>query len=157
MMTKHVNTNAPINRFGSFLKSKWMLIGFAWIVAVIGFIGASFVGAISTNNDIRQSKCDAAACISLSRQSSQPEVITVTSGSYVNFNSADDQKHNIALTHSGIQHEDKNRYESGDFNADEAWKVQFKKDGVYTFEDKYNENAEITVIVYNPGKKYEIK
>ncbi|MBC7868820.1 hypothetical protein H7X69_01395 [Candidatus Saccharibacteria bacterium] len=133
------------------------LIGLAGIVSVVSFIGASFVGALGVKTELQQSKCDASVCVSLSRQSSQPEVLTVVSGSYVKFSSADGQKHNVALIHSGIQHEDESRYESGDFNADEAWKVQFKKDGTFTFEDKYNENAEISVIVYTPGKKYEIK
>ncbi len=157
-MTKPMNIDAPFNRLRTFVKSKWRLIGLAGIVAVVSFLGASFAGTLSgTKTQIQQSRCDASACISLSKQSSQPGVITVTSGSYVKFNSGDGQKHNVALIHSGIQHEDENRYESGDFGADEAWKVQFKKDGTYTFEDKYNENAEISVIVYTPGKKYEIK
>lgn len=132
------------------------------LLLAVGLVGliASFTGfyafSSTQNSTVASVRCEVAACISLSKDLSEPQVITVTAGSFVQFNSADGEKHNVALVHSGVQHEDHHRYESGDFKSDEAWKVQFKKDGTYTFADKYNKNIEVSVVVYTPGKDYKI-
>lgn len=101
--------------------------------------------------------CPATACIKLLGKTADPDTITVTTGSYVQFNSADGGKHNMALEHSSIQHDDSSEYESGDFKKDEAWKVQIKQDGAYTFRDKYNPGLKISIVAYTKGKDYKIQ
>lgn len=101
--------------------------------------------------------CPATACIKLLGKTADPDTITVTTGSYVQFNSADSGMHNVALQHSSVQHDDTNEYESGDFKKDEAWKVQIKHDGAYTFRDKYNPGLEINIVAYTKGKDYKVQ
>lgn len=126
------------------------------IVVAIFASGAAFA-AVLTLTQPRKTVCPVSACVALKGKVVEPQTITVTNGSYVQFNSADGQKHNIALSHSAAQHDDPSKYESGDFQADEAWKVQFKSDGAYTFRDKYNEGTEFSVVVYTPGSDYKVK
>ncbi len=129
-------------------------------IGLVMFVGAASFGvfySLANNRKPAPKKCLVEACVSLYTQSADPTVITVTSGSYVQFNSADGKKHNIALAHSGTQHDDASEYESGDFGAGEAFKVQFKKDGAYTFRDKFNDAISVNVVVYTAGKDYKIQ
>lgn len=104
--------------------------------------------------------CMVSACVPLSKYQTEPQVATVTNGSFVQFNSADGEKHNIMLASSGASHgeshDSSSHYALGEFAADEAWKVQFKQDGTYTFMDMDNEKIKVTVVVYTPGKDYKI-
>lgn len=147
-------------RFKDFAKSNSLLIIVAVAVIAISSVGAYMLSTMNQSSsqqaNVQQTDCDVAACIPLVRGESEQQVHTVESGSFVQFNSADGQKHHLSLVHSGVQHEDESRYESGDFEADEAWRVEFKEDGTYTFADKYNDNALISVIVYTAGKDYDV-
>lgn len=135
------------------------LISRKHIVLTIVAVLFSFVSvySITTSASTNAVKCPVEACVSLNKQVATPTVVTVTSGSYVQFNSTDGGKHNIALAHSVVQHSDESEFDSGDFGGDEAYKVQFKQDGAYTFRDKYNNKVSINVIVYTPGKEYKIQ
>ena len=104
-----------------------------------------------------QTKCDG-TCVAVYNDKADPDVLTVTAGSYVQFNAADGQMHNLSIGgDDNAHHEDIEVYSSGDFKGDEAWRVQFKKDGAYTFKDKYHPKVSINVVVYTPGKDYRIK
>lgn len=137
------------------IKQSTILLGLA--VIVLAFVGGYSLSQSSArkNDQVSSSSCKG-TCISLYSDKADPEVLTVASGSFVQFNAADGKKHNIALEHSGVQHEDEHTYESGDFGYDEAWRVQFKKDGTYTFRDKYHDKIKVSVVVYTEGKDYKI-
>lgn len=144
-----------LERARQFVRTNSLQVAVGAIALVASFAGLYALSS-SQNSTISSLRCEVEACIALSKDQTEPQVITVTVGSFVQFNSADGNKHNVALVHSGVQHEDEERYESGDFTADEAWKVQFKKDGTYTFADRYNKDIEVSVVVYTPGKDYKI-
>ena len=131
-------------------------IGLIMFVASLFFTAAFIFAGNRGNNEVASSSCPVDACVNLLSGSAEPETVIVTKGQYVQFKSADGEKHNIELAHSGAQHKDPSRYESGDFQKDEAWKVQFKEDGTYTFRDKYNEAINVSVVTYTPGEDYKI-
>ncbi len=144
------------------IKSSKLFVCLFVMVLAISFSGLYLYSARGTSKDIKSSnsqatECKVKACVSLKDDTAQPAVVTVEAGSYVQFNNADSKVHNLSLVHSGVQHEDESRYESGDFAANEAWKVQFKQDGSFTFHDKYNDKIQVSVVVYTPGKDYKIQ
>lgn len=140
----------------SFLQRYAFNIGLVMFVTAISFT-AFYALALNRNTSLSNSNCGADACVALYSDAADPFALTVKAGSFVQFSSADGKKHNIALAHSGVQHNDPSKYESGDFESDEAWKVQFKEDGSYTFRDKYNDKISVSVVVYTPGKDYKIQ
>ena len=156
MMTAFPTTTHLLYRWGAFLKTKRQLIIIASIVLTVSFIGAAVIKRLGVSSLLSGYSCPSEACVRLSRQSAQPDVLTIRSGSFVKFSNSEGERHNITLDHSSVQHLDPERYESGDFSGKEAWNVQFKKDGAFTFGDKYNKNIHINIIVYTPGKKYKI-
>jgi len=138
-----------------------MLIGLVFVA--VGLLGFGAVYALSSDSSPKmaaptQATCPVGdSCVSLLGKTASPDIITIKTGSYIRFNSADGGKHNIALEHAAVQHEDDHELESGDFEKDEAWRVQFKQDGTYTFRDKYNPDLKVSVIVYTEGKTYKIE
>ncbi|HUP26270.1 MAG TPA: hypothetical protein VM124_01325 [Candidatus Limnocylindrales bacterium] len=100
-------------------------------------------------------------CIALEKDQAQPNAVTVPVGGYVQFNSADGRQHNIGLGGGDEHHDGKHvhlgAYASGDFKADEGWKVQFNEMGTYDFHDHYHPDIHVTVVVYQPGGDYKIK
>lgn len=136
-------------------KNYLTIVVVALLLAGVGFAGSYIFSHKNSKTAVQSSTCQG-NCISLKGSKADPEVLTITAGEYVQFNSADGGRHNIALEHSAVQHEDEHEYESGDFEKDEAFRVQFKKDGAYTFRDKYNPDISINIIVYTKDKKYGI-
>lgn len=151
---------APILKKQGFLKNNMLIIGAALFVTAASFSGLYAYGASNGDKKVQATACsNAEACISLTNVA-EPNIVTIKNGSYVQFNSADNKKHNLFVAHSGSQHSDDHEdevYASGDFSGDEAWRVQFKKDGAYTFQDKYNSDSTINVVVYTEGKDYKIQ
>lgn len=136
-------------------KKPGVVIAVVFVVALV--IGLSTALLIKRMNTPMQSASCAGTCIDLGAASANPDVLTITSGTYVQFNNTDGSKHNIALEHAAIQHEDPTEFDSGDFGKGEAYKVQFKKDGAYTFRDKYHPKIQINVVVYTKGKDYKVQ
>lgn len=112
-------------------------------------------------------KCEG-QCILLRKSGADPGVLTVTKGSTVEFASADGQHHNLKLDDRQSDEEvTKNlhashqtasgRLESGDFTAQESWRVQFKQDGTYSFTDTYNTKIHVDIVVYTPGTDYKLQ
>lgn len=135
--------------------SKGLILA-AVLLLLVSFGGAyTFAGRSTASGS--SAVCPVSACISLDGQVDEPQTITLETGSYVQFNATDDKVHNIFLAHSAAQHDDPSRFESGDFNKGEAWKVQLKKDGSYTFADKYHQSVQVTIVAYTPGKEYKIQ
>lgn len=132
-----------------------------WLFALaLGLAGATFgvvYGLSKDSNRSIQTQCDG-TCVALYADKADPEVLTVTKDSFVQFNSADGQKYNLTTGgDNGVHHDRFDQYNSGDFKAGEAWRVQFKQDGAYSFKDIYHPKIKLNVVVYTPGKDYKIK
>ena len=121
--------------------------------ALIGFFS---IQAVSSARVQAEAAACQGNCVSLQQGRMTPDEIAVKEGSYVQFNTADDSKHNIALgdgaddsahSHSGA-HDHTAAYSSGDFGKGEAWRVQFKAKGTYKLHDHYNPSQRILVVVY---------
>lgn len=135
------------------------------LALLVGFGVSYFIGRHS--QPAKQAKCSG-QCILLRQDGADPSALSVVAGSFVNFAAADGQRHNLSLDDhaahdpatadsSGHPAHDENAYKSGDFKADEAWRVQFKQDGAYSFTDKYNPKIHVDIVVYTAGKDYKIK
>lgn len=136
------------------LRGRGLVVVTALLLGAIGFSGSY---AFAQHKNSKGTNCPG-YCVSLSGNNKpDPEVLTIPTGSYVQFNAVDGAHHNIALEHSAVQHDDPSKYESGDFAADEAYKIQFKHDGAYTFRDTYNPDVHINVVAYTPGKNYSVE
>ena len=132
------------------------------LVLVIGFILAGAIGygavtALSSRNSAPTCSHKQDVCVGLYQDKASPDTITVKTGGYVQFNSADKKSHELALGEGGKEHHHQGKFESGTFNAGEAWRVQFTQDGSFYFHDHFNPKVNILVVVYTPGKDYKIK
>ncbi len=116
----------------------------ALVAGVISFTVASrgsaqSSGEMSLQNDV---------AVSLRDEGAVPDTITVRAGQTVQFNSADGRSHNLSLGKGGEEHNHRGPFASGEFGADEAWRVQFKQAGSYFFHDHYNPSSIVLVVVY---------
>lgn len=127
----------------------------------VGFVGTS---VLSEKSYPKGTGCTG-ICVALTPQGMEPNELAVKTGDYVQFNSADGKKHNISLgegaggtedpdhsPHAG-KHEHRASLSSGDFAADEAWRIQFKEPGTFELHDHYNPDLNILIIVYEDSKK----
>ncbi len=48
------------------------------------------------------------------------------------------------------------KFESGDFGANEAWKVQFKDEGTFQFHDHLNPKISVLMVAYIKDKQYKV-
>lgn len=94
--------------------------------------------------------------VSLIGNKADPDIVLAKVGDYVQFNSKDGKEHNLAQG-SGNAVDESHAHnqtgpDSGKFKRDEAYKVQFKKVGIYAFHDHYNPDLYIRVIVDDKKK-----
>jgi len=91
--------------------------------------------------------------VSLMGNKAVPDIVLAKVGDFVQFNSKDGKDHNLAQGNGNAvdkTHEHKEYgIESGNFKKDEAYKIQFKKVGIYAFHDHYNPDIYMRVIVDN--------
>jgi hypothetical protein len=123
------------------------------IVAIIGFGAAYRLG--SRERPIVKNQCDD-YCVALRVGGASPDSIAVPTGSYVQFNSADGKTHNLSQGSGGEEHNHHGKFYSGEFKANEAWRVQFNNEGSFIFHDHFNPTISILVVVYSPGKEYKL-
>jgi plastocyanin len=123
--------------------------------SLVGF-GIAFAVAYFNNETSSKNSC-AGVCVNLLQNEASPNTLAVTNGSYVQFNSADGKTHSLSIGGGGDEHNHKGKFSSGEFKADEAWKVQFTEDGTYTFHDHFNPKINVVVVVYTAGKQYEVE
>ncbi len=133
---------------------------FKYFILVIPIIIGIII--ITTYNEQAKNKTNAALNeniihhINLTPAGPQPSVISVKIGEYLQINSQDGKKHNMALgrgdaDHQGHDHVDGG--ESGEFGPNEAYKVKIKLPGTYYFHDHDNPATYIIVIAYIPENK----
>jgi plastocyanin len=118
--------------------------------AAAGFMIARQVAIDSQGATASQYACEG-TCVALMADKAEPDTLTVKAGEYVQFNSADGKAHSLSLGLGGKEHQHKGPFSSGAFQADEAWRVQFKEPGTYTFHDHLNPNINVLVVVYQEG------
>lgn len=127
-----------------------LVIGIAVVAALGSFL---LVNAVSQKSSSPSKSNCQGICVALSADGAEPDELSVKVGEYVQFNSADGKKHNLGLS-SGSRHggqgDSSEQYNSGDFAADEAWRVQFKQTGSYELTDRYNPKQTILIVVYKP-------
>lgn len=135
------------------------------IVASLFFIlaSATFVLAQSKNQLINfEAKNEIAIStvhyVGLHADHAEPKEILVKVGDLVQFDSKDGKTHNIASGKGndyGKAHEHMGvvGIESGEFGADEGYRVQFKEVGSFFFHDHLSPNITVSVIVYDSTKK----
>lgn len=125
-------------------------IGFgamAVAISLTGFMLVSGHGHEHASAD-HVGKCNA-VCVYL-EDKAEPDTLTVKVGEYVQFNSNDGKKHSLSLGKGGEVHEHNGPFSSGEFKADEAWRVQFKEPGTYYFHDHFDPAINILLVVYDP-------
>jgi plastocyanin len=96
--------------------------------------------------------------IALKDGKATPADLLIKVGEFVEFDSKDGKPHDIA---SGKGNDYGNHHdhtvgdgiESGAFAADEGYKVQFTKVGIYYFHDHLSPSIAISVAVYDPTQK----
>ncbi|MDQ3065148.1 MAG: hypothetical protein M3Q36_02660 [bacterium] len=140
------------------------------LIAAVAMIGG-FLGmrALAQNNKPVQASSCIGTCVELTAGGISQNEIAVKIGEYVQFNSADGQTHNFALGEGtdeskqdahdehGASHDHNGSYSSGDFGADEAWRVQFNQVGTYRLHDHHNPELEILVVVYDPSNQSSVR
>ena len=140
--------------------SRLAVIAILFAAAAFGFV--YLITSEGQSGNITRAKCEqGVTCVYLENDHASPDVATVKVGDYVQFSSADGKTHNLGLgagdAHHDGSHKHDGNYVSGDFKADEAWKVQFKKTGTYELHDHYRPDIRVTVIVYDPNRSSQIK
>lgn len=121
-----------------------------------GLVGFSVVYAMSKNTDSNeQTNCEG-TCVALYKDRADPDTVTVPVGTYVQFNSADGKAHSLSLGEGGGEHDHTGKFNSGKFQADEGWRVEFKDEGTFYFHDHLNPKINVLVVVYTPGKDYKL-
>ncbi len=128
------------------------IVGLASMAVAVGLIGYMLTshGGTKNNKTVQAHSCDG-YCVALESGKANPDTLTVKVGESVQFNSADGKTHSLSLGKGGDAHEHNGPFSSGEFKADEAWRVQFKEPGTYYFHDHYNPGTNILVVVYKPS------
>lgn len=142
-----------------FKRQKVFLPVLAVFIILLSF-GAAYTVTAKNNKSQNQVATDPSCsdiCVDLYQDKASPNTLAVAVGSYVQFNSKDGKAHELSLGGGGGEHEHKGDFQSGEFKADEGWRVQFKEEGTFTFHDHYNPNVNIVVVVYTPGKDYKVR
>ncbi len=98
--------------------------------------------------------------VALTDKGADPADLLITVGEYVEFDSKDGKVHDIAIGagDGDGEHHDHTAtgLESGDFKADEGYRVQFNKIGSYYFHDHRRPSLTISVAVYQPSASSSI-
>ena len=146
-----------MKKFSKLAKDQRSLAIVIFIVAVVtSFTLIYSVTSGKSDNKVSRSSCSD-TCVALHEDRAVPDTIAVEVGDYVQFNSADGKSHNLSLGMGGEEHSHAGKFHSGEFQSDEAWKVQFNDEGSFYFHDHLNPRISILVVVYSPGKDYKIQ
>lgn len=134
-----------------------LLIAMVIIAGVVSFGAIRSVTAGSSGNQSGTKENCIGTCVDLSESKATPDTIAVPVGSFVQFNSMDGKTHNLSTGEGGEEHEHIGKFNSGEFKADEAWRVQFNDEGSFIFHDHLNPKISVLVVVYEPGKQYKVE
>lgn len=137
----------------------------ALLLIGIVIISASVAFGFTYNRQSNAAAADVtdAVQVDLLGDRATPNAIFVEKGKYIQFNTKDGKAHNIGQG-SGVEsahgHADAAEHEhevaaavSGEFSNDEAYKVQMKQTGTFTFHDHLNPKISVVVVVYEKDVK----
>jgi plastocyanin len=130
-----------------------LILTVSLMLGVLASISGYNYANSKNKNQSYSSNCDADYCVSLASEGAIPGEVSVEKGSTVLFNSADGKSHSLSLGQGGEEHNHRGPFNSGEFQADEAWKAQFSKVGTYFFHDHYNPEINVLVVVYDSDNK----
>ena len=146
-----------------FSQAKYLVAGVAVLALGIGYTSAR---TYATKPTQKRSSCSD-TCVSIRADGFSQTELSIKVGTFVEFRSADGRTHDLALgggtehitsahteleqTTSNHPHDHIEGTDSGEFGADEAWKVQFKKAGTYVIHDHLHPELNILVIAYESG------
>lgn len=133
-------------------KSTWVLVISAVVIVALG---SALVSFLLTRNSNQQSITtdQRINTVALKKSNNQPIDLLIKAGEYVQFNSADGEQHQVVQGHNSNTTHGENMLDSGVFDGDEGYKIQFTKIGKYEFHDNNDHDYTITVIVYDPNNK----
>lgn len=124
----------------------FVFVALATIVAT--FYSGNTFGVSSPSEKVTPSNTH---IVSLLKDKADPEIVLANVGDYVQFNAKDGKEHNLSQGSGNAVSENHAHneigLESGVFKADEGYKIQFKKVGIYSFHDHNNPDMYIRVIV----------
>ena len=144
-------------------RNQWVVMAAILILASgVGFTASFLASRSNAKNQSQAVPTCKETCVNLLKDRASPDTLAVTVGSYVTFNSADGNSHQLYLGEekagsAHTAHPDAGSYDSGEFKSDESWRVQFKQEGTYIFSDKFNPKTNIIVVVYTPGKEHKVQ
>ena len=124
-------------------------------VALLCGFGAAFVLTSRPNSNKAVASNSTPVQVDLKDDMATPSQVTIPVGQTVQFNTKDDLAHEMSLGEGNgdsHHHEHEGDYSSGEFGKGEAWKVNFKKAGTFTFHDHKHPNINVLVVAYQPNK-----
>lgn len=132
------------------------------LTGLTAFLSVYLFAGSGKSGNITNARCEEnVTCVYLKADHAMPDVAAIEVGKYVQFSSADGKTHNLGLGQGDAHHDGSHKHEgsfaSGDFKADEAWKVRFKQTGTYELHDHYRPDIRFTVIVYDPNHSSRVK
>ncbi|MGI9027830.1 MAG: cupredoxin domain-containing protein [Candidatus Saccharimonadales bacterium] len=124
---------------------------------LIGFVVSFFAVQQFGNKDSASKTGDKPVySVDLRKENKDPIDLLIKKGEFVQFNSKDGQQHQIVKGgHSSGEHGGGGMVDSGVFDADEGYQIQFNEVGKFDFHDNLDRDYTITVIVYDPTKSLE--
>lgn len=131
---------------------KRALVMLIFLLAVIG--GSAVVLIVHKNKKVIVA--DGIQHIILYPNKVDPSAIAVTVGSKVEFDSSDQELHNLAQGEdntAGHGHTTGGNVQSGVFGQGEGYRVTFAKTGTYNYHDTLHTQLIATVVVYDSGGK----
>lgn len=140
------------------LGSKFLIPAIGILAVIVGLTASSAI--FDKSQKTKAVNCNG-ICVNIEADGMKPNELALKTGEFVQFNTADNRKHNIALENSeGTKLSENNQpsrdmnteseYKSGEFGKDEAWRVQFKKPGTYRLYDRNYPENKILIVVYTP-------
>lgn len=145
-------------------KSKWKPSGKRLILGAVSFILlASLAFAVSYSFASTGKPAEKPAVgtrdnphqVALKKENEDPIDVLIKQDDYVQFSSKDGGQHQIVQGKHGNTEHSESLLDSGVFNSDEGYLLQFKEGGKFEFHDNYDHDYTITIIAYNPNAKTE--
>ena len=127
------------------------------VLVIAGLLSFSVIYFVTAHKSKSVTQDCSGTCVNLYEDKATPDTVAVTVGSYVQFNSKDGKTHDLSLGAGGTEHIHTGKFQSGDFGAGEAWRVQFKDEGTFQFHDHLNPKISILVVVYTKDKQYKVE
>ena len=133
-----------------------MLIVIFMLVAGFGIVFG--VTKLTSPGDTAANKDDRVIHeVALKKENKDPIDILIKKGEYVQFNSKDGGQHQVVQGNNNNTTHSNGSLDSGVFNGDEGYLLQFNEQGKFEFHDNYDHDYTMTIIVYDPDKESKLE